>query len=192
MIMEKDSRLCRQVVNTYCNNIKGLDGIKDLNPGCFENKAIGYAGCAGSLETCDWPAPKYNLTCELYNAYLDFESDNALKEESGCLNNATFAGKKPFSDEYYMLPGKVPICTRIVCNENSNLYDTARAYAIVELFLLIYFLTEFGIRLMVSRKVRMFLKHNIVDIVFVSIYTIEYILESVAQRDFKYTVWGFL
>ena len=40
----EDSRLCRQVVNRYCNNIKGLDDVKISILDVLKTKPLGMLG----------------------------------------------------------------------------------------------------------------------------------------------------
>ncbi len=209
------STLCRQVVHRYCLNVNnclnvnknvdkclivnkiGSDTIKASNAGCFPNG--NYKGCIKEdINDCAWGdtssdsgwGPSYNLTCQTYHDLVDFDANKQLKADAACPVNSTFAGTAPFSDEYTLLNVKWPICARTVCISNDQQIVTSIRYAALELLLLIYFLSEFITRAVVSRKVRIFLKNNIIDILFIIIFTFEYLLVLITENEFKYTVWG--
>eukprot|EP00943_MAST-04B_sp_MAST-4B-sp1_P000038 g38.t1 len=188
----EDSYLCKQVVNRYCLKINAVatDSIKASNPGCFPDDTTGYGGCIGTLDDCDWPASNYNITCRIYSDKIDFENSMQLKSDAGCGVNETFPVIPPFSDEYLLLPSRTPICTRTVCIANDQKIVTSIRYAVLELLLLIYFLSEYITRLVISRKIRIFLKNNLIDMIFVIIFVYEYILVLASAKAFKYTVWG--
>ena len=100
--------------------------------------------------------PSYNLTCQTYHDLVDFDANKQLKADAACPVNSTFAGTAHLVTNIHclMLNGQYvqePFVL-VMTNKSSHLYTICR----LELLLLIYFLSEFITRAVVSRKVRIF------------------------------------
>ena len=179
----EDSRMCRQIVNFYCEKLDSSPETQKLNPACFKHdveiagETINYPGCRGltasTFNDCGFPNAQLGYVCK--DVYGPNETN-------------------PFDDKYFHTNLKlIPVCQREQCvNSLPDAVDNSRLWLTLETIFAVLFSVEICIRLYLMRSVQHFFRnpYNVVDVITGLICLAEVIYIPAMWAESKFEIWG--
>ena len=180
----EDRRLCKQIINSYCNKLKDTPEVRENNKACFEHTYTGLDGIDGVYPGCR------GLT-HLTFSQCGFPNKNAFMT---CAPENETTSKNVFDDEYFYQSLKlIPICEREQCNNNiPGAADHSELWLALEIVFAVLFFVEMVIRIALMRTPKHFFsnKTNILDIVTALVCIIEVIVIPATWGESKFEIWG--
>ncbi len=179
----EDSRLCKQVINYYCNKLDDSLATQALNPACFSHEAevggktLQYPGCRGltasTFDDCGFPNAELGYVCK--DAYMANDT-------------------QPFDDTYFHQTLQlIPICKREQCvNSIPEATDNSELWLTIETIFAVLFSVEMCIRFYLMRSVSHFFSnpYNVVDACTALLCLAEIIYVPASWGERKFEIWG--